>query len=278
MISPQDLHYFLAMAEHLNLRQTALKIHVTQPTLTLALQRLEAQLEAKLFERTKRGLILTPQGTNLRRSAQALLPQWQGLRTSLKQDAESMRGEIKIGCHVSVANYALERICPDLLSRHPYLDVKLIHDLSRRILSGVLAGEVDLGLVINPQPHPDLVLRPLGTDEVRLWQTSRARRGPPAALIYDPALAQAQWILRQSKHGKLPARRIESSSLEVIAELTRLGLGLGILPARVAKRHGLVPYVKSPIFRDELFLVLRASARHLRVIARKIESDWQNDA
>jgi Flp pilus assembly protein TadD len=68
-----------------------------------------------------------------------------------------------------VALYSLKHFLPDLLGEFPALELNLQHDLSRRVTEAVVSLRVDIGIVVNPAPHPDLVLRKLCTDEVTFW-------------------------------------------------------------------------------------------------------------
>jgi DNA-binding transcriptional LysR family regulator len=179
-----------------------------------------------------------------------------------------------VGCHPSVALYSLPGFLPKLLTTHPKIDVTLRHDLSRKIAEGVISAAIDVGIVVNPVRHPDLVITKLCDDEVTFWRgpgrspLSDLRSGQ-AVLLCDPELAQAQWLLRQLKKAKLhPARIVASGSLEVIASLTASGAGVGLLPARVAAAASsqLKRVEGSPVFHDEICLLYRAENRGVRAI------------
>jgi DNA-binding transcriptional LysR family regulator len=152
---------------------------------------------------------------------------------------------------------------PELLKKHPLLQIQLKHDLSRNVLQNILNNQIDVGLVMNPESHPDLIIKEIAQDEVNVW---KMKSGSTAdTLIYDPSLFQTQWVLKQlQKKGHKFSRKIESSSLEVITSLLRAGTGHAILPKRVAQQspfpmeasfHGI------PSYKDSLCLVYRPSFR-----------------
>jgi DNA-binding transcriptional LysR family regulator len=158
-----------------------------------------------------------------------------------------------------VALYTLKDFIPQLLSDNLGLEIQFTHDLSRRIAESVISGDLDFGLVINPVSHPDLRIQNLLTDEVTLFQSKKRRLpGCESTLFLDPDLHQSQKVLsRLARHGK-PLRLVSTSSLEVIAELTKQGCGLGLLPSRVALPQGLEPLSDSaPRVKDTLALIYR---------------------
>ena len=127
--------------------------------------------------------------------------------------------------------------------------------------------QVDFGLVMNPAPHPDLVILPLCEDRVSFYASDSGLRN---ILIFDPALAQSQALIR--KLGKIPFEKfLHSSSLELIAELASKGCGTAILPERIAKLHPPLSLLNRnfPFVRDQLCLIYR-SDRHQSAGARMI--------
>jgi DNA-binding transcriptional LysR family regulator len=114
--------------------------------------------------------------------------------------------------------------------------------------------------------HPDLVIHRLCEDEVTLWAATRANK---SILICDPDLLQSQSLLKKlKKAGMNFERTINSSSLEVIADLTANGCGIGILPSRVAdraqKKIQRVP--KAPVFYDDHCLIYRVENKNVKTI------------
>lgn len=276
-----DLRYFQEVAHALNLSRAAERLGIAQPTLSLAMQRLETAAKIKLLTRSKTGVQLTRAGTRFAAEAQVLLEQWETLVDEAQKDESDVRGRVTIGCHPSVALYALRDSLPVLLSRYPDLEIGLEHDLSRRILERVIRFEIDIGLIINPVRHPDLKLKELLKDEVSLWAIEECANQD--VLIFDPELHQAQEIVRRLKRVEGGARQtsarrfrrtIESGNLEVIAGLAAAGAGVAILPGRVATREpawGLRPYLvggsAEPKVQDQLYVVTRVGTDRSQTVA-----------
>jgi DNA-binding transcriptional LysR family regulator len=234
---------------------------------------------------------LTHAGQKLVAQARNLLLEWERIREDALRDESEIRGRYVVGCHVSVALYSLPHFLPELLAAHPFLEVKLIHDLSRRITEEVISFRADFGVVVNPWEHPDLVIKPLFRDEVSLWTAKKPSRlqdpySGEGVLICDLELIQSQSILKQlAKKGMKFQRTVTSPSLEVITELVAAEAGIGVLPERVATRiksFGLKPVGKdSPKFQDQISLIYRADAQKSkasRAIAKHIEEHIQLSA
>lgn len=146
--------------------------------------------------------------------------------------------------------------------------MRLVHDLSRKIAEGVISQQIDIGLVINPVAHPDLIIRKLASDRVTYWRSKAHRKTSSRVLIADPDLVQTQSLLRKAKSFGEGMRLLPTSQLEVARELCELGLGWAILPERVAK-HGratLEPVEEAPVFYDELAVVYRVERKKQKLV------------
>jgi len=288
MPSASELQYFLEVSNTLNFSRAAERLGITQPTLSLAIQRLEQVLGTKLFLRTKSGVHLTQSGTKLAFRAREIHDSWERLREDALKDEKEIRGQYTIGCHPSVALYALPSFLSEFLETYPDLELRLVHDLSRKITEEVISFRVDFGIVVNPVEHPDLVIQEIGTDKVTLWTRQKPSplqdpKSEHAVLICDPNLIQSQTLLKKVTDG-FP-RRITSSNLEVIAAMVASGAGVGILPSRVATRirsYKLAPLAGDPpSFKDRICLVYRADYQKTeasRLFARKLRELLAPDA
>ncbi|MEY4631168.1 MAG: HTH-type transcriptional regulator YofA [Pseudomonadota bacterium] len=272
--SPAEINYFMEAATTGNFSRAAARLGISQPSLSAAMVRLEDSVGAKLFLRSRRGVELTRSGRQLFEHSQRLMNAWLELQNSAVAATEEVQGKYTIGAHPSVALYTLGGFLPEVLHKNPNLNINLRHDLSRRITENVIQGEIDVAIAVNPRPHPDLIISRLTTDDVTLWQKATKRGQKPqlqkreGILICDTGLIQTQAIMKRLKFPQATPRIIESSNLEVICELTAAGVGVGILPTRVAQRasSSLVKIHGAPVFRDEICLVIRAEQRKVAAI------------
>lgn len=263
MANLQELRYFLTVAKTANVSRAAELCGISQPVLSQALRRLEDSVGTRLFLREKTGVRLTRAGQRFAEQSQDLVRQWERLTHSARASETELAARFRFGVHTSVAVYALPKFLPTLQSTHPDVHLELTHALSREIAADVIAWRLDFGLVINPPRHADLVIRELATDEVTLWVRSPARHTD--TLLLEASLLQTQALLKQlARRGFKFKHHLQSSSLEVLCALTAGGVGVGMLPSRVADTspHKLKRFdARAPVHKDKLCLIYRAGTQ-----------------
>lgn len=208
--------------------------------------------------------------------AKSLLQLWDSARAEALASQHEIQGSFQFGMHTSVALNSLHRYLPALLEKHPRLEIKLKHDLSRKLVEGVVNLTLDLAIVANPVRHPDLVITKLYDDEVTFWCKASAKnmeemlKSGDAVLFCDPDMMQAQWLLKRAqKSGYKFNRIVTSSNLEVVASLTASGAGVGILPASIASStqpNKLKSLACLPSYHDDICLVYRHENRSVKAM------------
>lgn len=254
-----DLLYFVEIAETQNISRAAERLGVSQPSLSTSIKRLEDSLDTQLLIRTKSGVRLTKDGHLFMAKVKDLIQQWGALREGIQQSSTEATGRYRIGCHSAVAQYTLTQFLPQLLKEHPKLEIELYHDLSRKVCEQVISFELDIGIVVNPVSHPDLVIKEICTDTIQFWISPQTKEVNKDVLICNPQMQQTQDMLQRLRKKKMEfARIINSSSLEVIADLVTAGAGIGALPTRVAQIHHFKLFNKDyPHYNDRICLVFR---------------------
>lgn len=261
-----DLSYFLAVVETLNIRRAAQQLGIAQPSLSLAIRRLEVTIGAPLLIRNNSGVQLTRAGKQLVPKARVLLSDWSKIRSDADKNKVEVTGRYLLGCPEGIGLYTLPGFLPKLLKTHPTLEFELIHDVSSRITDDVLNGKIDFGLVANPFRHSDLVIQRICCDNVHLWvgasvQPSQDLRSGHAVLITVPIFSSLAHI--SSKQMSF-ARTITTRSLHTVARLVAAGAGIGMLPDRVAalfRETGIRPF-QQEIFNltHDICLIYRSDA------------------
>lgn len=279
--SPNDLIYFIEISNTLNLSRTAKRIGISQPSLTLAVKRLEQVIGTELLIRGKNGVVLTKAGKRLLSHAKQLLQLWDSVKSESLASHYEIQGKFSLGVHPSVALCTLSNFLPKLLMAYPKLEIQLKHDLSRNISEGIINLSIDIGLVVNPVKHPDLIIHKLYDDKVTFWNATEKNINQQidsgeAVFIFDPDLIQTQWLLKRIHRQGIKYKRVlTSNSLEVIANLTANGGGIGILPTSVALLaypNKLKLVTKMPYYDDEICLVYRHENRNIKAVQAIISS------
>lgn len=261
-----DVKYFITASETLNITRASEIIGISQPALSYAIKRLENELGGQLLIRLKNGIQLTKLGEEFKVRSRRLVYEWEQAQNLANPETGLIQGSYTFAIHPSVALYALEFFIPKLQSDFLGLDFKFTHGLSREMTEKVISWEADFGIVVNPIKHPDLVIRKLYNDEVTIFYAKDAQD----KLIYDQNLAQSQYILKKLGKKKNFSGEINSGNLELVAKLTALGLGYGLLPATIASQYANLERLSgSPIFKDEICLVYRPE-KHNNIVSKKI--------
>ncbi len=266
-LSVREIKAFLEICSSKNISRAAERIGTSQPALSILVKRLENYFGVRLFIRKKHGVELTKPAITLAANAKKLIQDLDTLGESIRRQESSIEGSYSIGFHPQVGAYSFSKFGEDLLSVHSDLHIKLIQDNSRRIFSQVVDFNIDFGIVVNPQSHPDLIITPLYDDEIHFWTRNKpSKLQEPLTkfevLICDFNLPQMEKLLRKAQRDKLiNAKRIlHFSDLDAVRDFVTAGVGIGILPRSVAQKHVkscLVQLKGLPIFKEKICLIYR---------------------
>lgn len=297
------LRYFQAIAARGNMTAAARDLGVSQPTLTVAIKNLEEKLGTTLFLRDRTGVRLTRTGDELLRHVTEIFALIETAEQRIQGLESDDVGTFVVGCHESLGAYFLPGFMSSFMREAPMIEITLSNDSSANIQRAVLEREVHFGLVVNPQPHLDLVCVELFHDAMDLFvathtelspesrrlvpqavgasiesvpsadlETARAwlRAGP---LIFAGRVAQCRELLdRLAAEVLLPTRLLSCGDLELVKSLAIAGLGVAMLPRRVAaynqegKLRRLHPAM--PFFPDTICLLYRADVHRTRAAMR----------
>ncbi len=265
------LRYFARIAELGSFTAAARELNVSQPSLSVAVRKLEEALGAPLFHRSRQGVTLTRAGEILLEHArQADRALGAAVDEMLALETEP-RGRFTLGAHESLAAYLLPRFMARFLERYPKVELALWNGNSRDVERAVVERRIDLGVVVNPERHPDCVVHDLFADRVGFVASTALERraSSPAALvgsvplIHVPVLRQTQYLLGAlATQGVTPPSQLTCSSMELVKNLVLDGVGVGVLPYRVAS-NGVAPGrlvhlgASLPVFDDSIALVRR---------------------
>lgn len=277
LASPHELYYFNEVCQTLNFSRASERLGISQPSLSQAIKRLELSIGTPLFLRVKTGVKLTKAGLQLHAHAHELLTLWERVKSESLASCNEVQGSITLGCHPTVARHILPSLLPEFVRSYPHLELVLVHDLSRKIVEGVINLSIDVGIVVNPVQHPGIILSKLYPDEVGFWQANHDdwsfERG--GTIICDPALMQTQQMLATLREqGRVNYRLLTSSNLDVIASLVASGTGIGILPYSVVRtvRSALKSVPDTPSYKDQIYLAYRPEQRDIMALKELIKA------
>lgn len=239
----RQLQYFLAVADTLSFSRAAENCHITQPSLSLALNELEETLGEKLFHRGTRKMELSQVGKELIPLARSIIEQSENLVRTAGRHRAPLSGQLSFGIIPTIAPYLLPRLLPALQSSYPQLDLQLKEDVTARQLDALKHGNIDVILMALPYDTPQM-------EQMILWKEPffLARAGQklsvPEQVTLDDLKTETILLLDDGhclRDHIISACRISASSanqktlgatsLQTLIQMVQNGYGATLLPA-----------------------------------------------
>ena len=140
------LKYFVAVAEYKNITHAANSLHIAQPALSVAINKLETELELELFRRHERKISLTHEGETLLNHAKLILQQLDDASLAMKELRGLEKGEVRFGVPSIMGTYYFPDVLMAFKSRYPKLKLTMVEAGAQSIQKMLLDGEIDLGI------------------------------------------------------------------------------------------------------------------------------------
>ena len=157
----QQLEYILAVNQFRHFAKAAEYCRVTQPTLSAMIQKLEEELDTRIFDRSQQPICPTPVGILIIEQAQKILVQANRIQNIIEEEKHSLTGTFKLGILPTVAPYLLPRFFPQLMKKYPDLDIRVIEMKTNDIKKALQTGEIDAGIVASLAGMEELQQTPL---------------------------------------------------------------------------------------------------------------------
>lgn len=156
----RQLKYFIAIADAKNYSRAAKSLFVTQPTLTLAMQKLEKEFDIKIFDQTNNGLKLTDEGKFLYENGQEIVQSFDSLTAHMHKQKHQKKVAIRVGLTVLSAMQFMQQISR-FVADHYDVEVRLIQNGSKELQHMLANEEIDFGILSFPLVEPNIELTPL---------------------------------------------------------------------------------------------------------------------
>ena len=237
-----QLRYFVAVAEEGNFSHAAEREHVSQPSLSQQIQKLEAELGQQLFDRLPRAVVLTEAGRCLLGYARQILTGIADARRVVAGLADEVAGRLSVGAIPSIALYFLPRLIGDFQRAYPRVTFELFEDTTEKLAQRLEDGSVDLVLASSADETPNLKQHPLGRERLLLLVPAKHRLAHKKAIKWSE-LATEKFLLLHEVHSlAITVRRLlavnnlkpelvlQGAQLVTIAAMVAAGLGVTVVP------------------------------------------------
>jgi LysR family transcriptional regulator, hydrogen peroxide-inducible genes activator len=238
-----ELRYIVAVAQERNFRRAAEKSFISQPALSLAIQKLEEELGVQIFERGKSEVTVTPLGAQLVEQAQRVLEEAAQLRELAKQGNDQLSGALRVGIIYSVGPYLLPDLIPALKKLAPSMPLEVEENITGNLDTLLRNGKLDVIIIALPYGDTGIMTQPVYDEPFEVvvgsdhhWANRRS--------IKPQELSAEKVLLLDSGHcfsnqvaeacpglNRKGAEIQQGTSLETIRNMVASGLGITVLPA-----------------------------------------------
>ncbi len=255
-----ELKYIVAVAREKHFGMAAQACFVSQPTLSVAIKKLEEELEVKLFERNANEVTVTPLGEDIVRQAQSVLEQAAHIKEIAKRGKDPLSGPLTLGIIYTIGPYLLPDLVRQTIANTPQMPLMLQENFTVKLLEMLRTGEIDCAILAEPFPDTGLAMAPLYDEPfmaaVPSTHALAERKSVSAAELKDENL-----LLLGSGHcfrdhvlevcpefarfagGTVEGIRksFEGSSLETIKHMVAAGMGVTLVPRLSVPKSALRP-------------------------------------
>ncbi|HPR06316.1 MAG TPA: hydrogen peroxide-inducible genes activator [Denitromonas sp.] len=243
-----DLKYIVALARECHFGRAAERCHVSQPTLSVAIKKVEEQLGVMLFERGTSDVKVTQLGLRIVEQAQRVLVEAGQIKEIAQAGKDPLGGPLRVGAIYTIGPYLLPRLIPQVKTLAPRMPLILEENYTTSLAESLKRGDLDVAILALPFEQSGLVVQPIYQEPFRVLMPSNHPWAQQTA-IGAHQLAEDQLLLLGAGNcfrdqvlevcpecsgvGGLQ-RTLQGSSLETIRLMVASGIGVTVLPATAA--------------------------------------------
>ena len=243
-----ELRYIVAVARERHFGRAAEACFVSQPTLSVAIKKLEEELDVKLFERGTAEVSVTPLGEAIVRQAQSVLEQAAAIKEIAKRGQDPLTGPLRLGIIYTIGPYLLPELVKHVIEQVPQMPLVLQENFTVKLLEMLRTGELDCTIMAEPFPDTGLAVAPL-YDEPFMVAVPSAHPLAAREAISSEELKRETMLLLGTGHcfrdhvlevcpefarfasdAEGIRKSFEGSSLETIRYMVASGMGITVVP------------------------------------------------
>ena len=243
-----DLRYLVALARERHFGRAAEKCHVSQPTLSVAVKKVEEELGVQLFERSASEVKITETGRRIVVQAEKVLMEATQIHEIAAAGKDPLAGPLRVGVIYTIGPYLLPRLIPRVHELAPRMPLIIHENYTARLVEVLKRGELDVIIISLPLEEAGIVAQPVYDEPFRVLMPA-AHAWTQGTQVDAQQLAEDQLLLlgagncfRDQVLEVCPAcrnlgglqRTLEGSSLETIRHMVATGLGVTVLPSSAA--------------------------------------------
>jgi LysR family transcriptional regulator, hydrogen peroxide-inducible genes activator len=243
-----ELRYIVAVARERHFGRAAEACFVSQPTLSVAIKKLEEELDTKIFERGSNEVSVTPLGEQIVRQAQVVIEQAASIKEIAKSGKDPLNGALRLGIIYTIGPYLLPQLVRKIIEDLPQMPLVLQENFTVKLLEMLRSGEIDCAILAEPFPDSGLATAALYDEPFvvavptahplaqRASVTSEEIKAETMLLLgtghcfRDHVLEVCPEFARLSSNAEGIRKSFEGSSLETIKHMVAAGMGITVVP------------------------------------------------
>ena len=243
-----ELKYFVAVARERHFGRAAEACFVSQPTLSVAVKKLEEELDVKIFERSSNEVTITALGEDIVRQAQSVLDQAAEIKEIAKRGKDPLAGVLTLGVIYTIGPYLLPDLVRQSIARTPQMPLMLQENFTVKLLEMLRTGEIDCAILAEPFPDTGLAIAPLydepflaavpSTHPLAQQESISTQQLKNETMLLlgaghcfrDHVLEVCPEFARYASNAEGIRRSFEGSSLETIKHMVAAGMGVTLVP------------------------------------------------
>lgn len=260
-----QLEYIVAVDTYRSFVGAAEKCFVTQPTLSMQVQKLEEMLNVKIFDRSKQPIIPTEIGAQIIEQARLVLQESQKIKEIISSQQQDVVGELKVGIIPTVAPYLLPKVISAMMEKYPELKLLIWEYTTEEIIHHLKTGVLDCGILATPLADNAIAETPMYYENFVTYISKNSKLYKKKTIDADDLEDENIWLLneghcmrsqvlnicRSTKHNRLQGLTYNTGSVETLIRMVDINNGATLLPELALeelsnKQLSKVRYFKSP--------------------------------
>ena len=246
-----QLKYCIAVAEHRNFTTAAEHAFVTQPTLSMQIQKLEQELDLTIFDRTQKPIALTAVGKKIIEQAKLIVSESERMLDVVDQEKGVIGGTFKLGIIPTIMPTLLPMFLQTVLKAYPQLVLEIEEMPTQQILEQLEKGTLDAGIAATPLGMEQIVEKPLYYEPFMVYIPSHSKLNKEEVITSEMLKSERMLLLQDGhcfrdsalnicklQHNLKQPFEIKSGSFDTLVQLANEGLGITLLPYLNAKQLG----------------------------------------
>jgi LysR family hydrogen peroxide-inducible transcriptional activator len=239
-----QLHYVIAVDNHRSFAKAARSCHVTQPTLSMQIKKLEESMGVLIFDRSKKPILTTDIGRRIVDQARKVMRETSKIEELIQDEQDTVKGELRIGIIPTLGPYLLPLFLPSFMEKYPEVQLNIQELLSEEIVQKLKLDQLDIGILVTPLNVDGFMELPLFYETFVVYMSTSHPLSDKHIIDFNDLDMEEMWLLQEGhcfrsqavsicgeeKRDTKPGLRFDSGSLETLRRIVEKQFGYTLLP------------------------------------------------